>query len=108
MAFFAAASFRTSLEMSLLSVWTPASGPFAVVLEKSCTMVPHFPLGSGGCYPWLLPPIRLRIGLEQGAFRFDPTHPVVIQNHAPNTAVFGQGSRLWLNRLCSENTLNRR
>lgn len=51
------------------------------------------------CYPWLLPPIRLRIGLKQRALAFDPTHGVVVQEHAPDAAVFGQRPGLRPDRL---------
>ena len=44
MAFFTAASFRTSLPMSLLSAWMPASAPFCAALVKSWKIVAHFPI----------------------------------------------------------------
>ena len=49
-AFFTAASVSTSLAMSLLSVWIPASAPFCAALVKSCMIVAHLPIAA--CSAW--------------------------------------------------------
>ena len=50
MAFFTAASFSTSLAMSLLSVRMPASGPLPTASVKSCSIVVHLPIAV--CSAW--------------------------------------------------------
>jgi hypothetical protein len=52
-------------------------------------------------------PLRLAAVSEQRAFGFDPTHLVVVQDHASDTAVFSQRARLGLDGLCSEDAMNR-
>ena len=49
-AFFTAASFSTSLAMSLLSVRMPASGPLPAASVKSCPIVVHLPIAA--CSAW--------------------------------------------------------
>jgi Histidine kinase-, DNA gyrase B-, and HSP90-like ATPase len=49
-AFFTAASFCTSLAMSLLIVTMPASGPLLMASVKSCSMVEHLPIAV--CSAW--------------------------------------------------------
>src|SRR6185312_14845209 len=49
-AFFTAASFSTSLAMSLLSVRMPASGPLPVASVKSSEIVVHLPMAV--CSAW--------------------------------------------------------
>ena len=49
-AFFTAASFSTSLAMSLLSVRMPASGPLPMASVNSCSIVVHLPIAV--CSAW--------------------------------------------------------
>ena len=49
-AFFTAASFSTSLAMSLLSVRMPASGPLPMASVKPCEIVVHLPIAV--CSAW--------------------------------------------------------